>query len=617
MLRALRNKSQSFLFKIFLVLIVIGFAAWGVGDLTGNKLPPIFKSNDFETSYEQIINDFNKSRATNTGLIDTKLAIQNGLLNNVLIQSKAKLILNQESKYLNLTVPRSILKKQISENDQFKDKTNNKNTFSEKKFKTILRNNNITENEYIENLKLQILNNKVFDHINNINVYNTSFSKDFYKWQSRQLNLDYVFTPYIKSIDYTLDEKLKKTYFNDNKDKFKIPKLRNFSFITFKPNLFYEDFTITKEQIKDTYYERINEFKTPETRNYFQIIFKTEKEAYEFYKIVLDKGNFISQAKKLKFNENDIKFNGVSRDDLTKNIRDVIFKTQLKGLLQPFKTAFGYHVVQINQIKNEQIKLISEVKNILKRDLIHNLAIEKLYEKIEFINDLAFSGNNLKEIIDFSKIKNLKIDKKFNVARDGSIFINFKQKKSNFNKKFLDEIWKLEVNEVSELLEINENEFVLLNIDSEINEKLLTYEDAEQLVSEKLFKKLQLKDTISKSEKIFKNSNPKSLKKIYGLKRIENENLSKIFNSFIINSIFKSNVDELKSIETTSGILTFKIFNENFGSKIDKKVLEQIDKNFKENLLMDIQSKYYQNFENFHKVKSNFKPFDDLIKLNQ
>ena len=62
MLRALRNKSQSFLFKIFLVLIVIGFAAWGVGDLTGNKIQPIFKSDDFEISYEQIINDFNKSR---------------------------------------------------------------------------------------------------------------------------------------------------------------------------------------------------------------------------------------------------------------------------------------------------------------------------------------------------------------------------------------------------------------------------------------------------------------------------------------------------------------------------------------------------------------------------
>ena len=146
MLRALRNKSQSFLFKIFLVLIVIGFAAWGVGDLTGNKIPPIFKSNDFEISYEQIINDFNKSRVTNTGIIDVQTAIKNVFLNNVLISYKGKLIINQESLYLDLNVPRLIIKKQISENDQFKENLNNQNVFSEKKFNTLLRNNNISEN---------------------------------------------------------------------------------------------------------------------------------------------------------------------------------------------------------------------------------------------------------------------------------------------------------------------------------------------------------------------------------------------------------------------------------------------------------------------------------------
>ena len=137
MLRALRNKSQSFLFKIFLVLIVIGFAAWGVGDLTGNRIPPVFKSNDFEISYEQIINDFNKSRATNTGVIDVQTAIQNGFLSNVLISNKAKLIINQESQYLDLNVPRFVIKKRISENDQFKENLNNQNFFSEKKFNTL------------------------------------------------------------------------------------------------------------------------------------------------------------------------------------------------------------------------------------------------------------------------------------------------------------------------------------------------------------------------------------------------------------------------------------------------------------------------------------------------
>ena len=617
MLRALRNKSQSFLFKIFLVLIVIGFAAWGVGDLTGNKIPPIFKSNDFEISYEQIINDFNKSRVTNTGMVDSQIAIQNGFLNNVLIRNKAKLILNQESKYLDLTVPRSILKKQISENDNFKENLNNKNVFSEKKFNLILRNNNITENEYIEDLQMQILNDKIFDHINDLKIYNKSFSKDFYKWQNRQLDLNYIFTPYLQNTNKSQDENSKRTYFNNNKNFFEIPELRNISFISFTPDLFNKDIVITREQIQVAYNERINEFRTPETRDYFQIIFKTKSEANNFYNKVLNKNNFIKESKKLKFNETDIKFVNISKDDLTNNVKDKIFTNTEIGLMQPFETNFGFHVVQINNINKEKVKEVDEVSELIKKNLIYNLASEKLYEKIESINDLAFSGNNLNEIILLSSIKNLKLNKVLNVSRNGNIYVNYKPKKSNFNKKFLNEIWKLEINEVSELIEINDNEFILLNIDSKIDKKQLTYSDAEKLVIEKLNDELRIKNTKFKSENDFKNTKSQNLKKILGLKRFENENLSKVFNNYIINNIFKSKNGEIKSLETTTGVLTFKIVKENTDLKFDEEILEKIDNDFKNNMLSDIQTYSYKNFEVFHKIKSNLKPLDRLVKVNQ
>ena len=63
MLRSLRNKSQSIFFKIFLVLIIIGFAAWGVGDLTGgSNNKPVFKTEDHEINFQTIIKEFDKSR---------------------------------------------------------------------------------------------------------------------------------------------------------------------------------------------------------------------------------------------------------------------------------------------------------------------------------------------------------------------------------------------------------------------------------------------------------------------------------------------------------------------------------------------------------------------------
>ena len=617
MLRALRNKSQSFLFKIFLVLIVIGFAAWGVGDLTGNKIPPIFKSNDFEISYEQIINDFNKTRNTNTGMINVQTAIQNGFLNNVLVRNKAKLILKQESQYLDLAVPRTIIKKQISNNENFKELKNNRNIFSEKKFNNLLRNNNITEEDYVQNLQLEILNNKIFEHIYNIKFYNKSFSRDFYNWQNRELDLNYIFTPYLKKVNEPIDDNSKKTYYEKNKNDFKIPKLRNLSYISFTPNLFYNEIFLTDDQVKVSYNERISEFKKLETRNYFQVIFKTEEKAYNFYNNVKKNNDFINQAKLLNINETDIKFDKITKNDLSKNIKDKIFQTYKTGLMKPFKTNFGFHVVQINKIDKEKIKSVNEVSDIIKKDLTYNLAMEKLYEKIELINDLAFSGNNLSEIIELSKIKNLKINKLLNVSRDGKIFTNFKPKNSNLDKKILNKLWKLELNEVSELLEINENEFMLVNIDNEIEEKQLTYPDAEKLVSEKLYHKLKIKNTKLKSEDNFKNENLKNLSKILKLKRIDNKNLSNIFNDYVINKIFKTKIGEVNSIETSTGIFTFKILKEYNDIKFDVKDLEQIDNNFKENMLSDIQSFYYKNFETFHKVKTDLKSLDNLVNFSQ
>ena len=74
-------------------------------------------------------------------------------------------------------------------------------------------------------------------------------------------------------------------------------------------------------------------------------------------------------------------------------------------MIKPFQTSFGFHVVHLNKINKEEIKLINEVSDVIEKELKYNSATEKLYEKIESINDLAFSGNNLNEIIQLSKLK--------------------------------------------------------------------------------------------------------------------------------------------------------------------------------------------------------------------
>ena len=65
MLRSLRNQTQSIFFKVFLFLLIIGFALWGVGDLTGGlNQKPILSVDSKEIKSEEIINELNRLRYT-------------------------------------------------------------------------------------------------------------------------------------------------------------------------------------------------------------------------------------------------------------------------------------------------------------------------------------------------------------------------------------------------------------------------------------------------------------------------------------------------------------------------------------------------------------------------
>lgn len=613
MLRSLRDKSQSFLFKIFFGIIILGFAAWGVGDITGNKLQPIFKTSNYEISYQNIIDDFNKARITPSGLIDRKLAVKNGILNNVLIRNKINTLINEESNYMDLTVARDRLKKEILNNAIFHDSKNN-GVFSEKKFKSVLKNNYLTEDEYLSKLQTELLNDKMLGPIKNFKVYSNGFSKKFLEWQKQDLDLFYSFTPFIDKKEINnLTDKQKKDYYLKNTNKYKVPKVRNVSYMLFEPKIFENQINITNQQIENLYNERLEEFNIPESRDYLQIIFDKKNKADSFYEKAIKSENFLKEAKKLDFKINDIKFTDITKNDLSEDISKIVFQSNLKNIIPPFKSNFGYHVIEIVKVKQKSVKTLDKVSTQLRNDLKKTISIEKLYENIDPINDLVYSGSTLKEISKIEKFNNIKIQSFDKISSDGMTYSNLKPKKIGVEKIFLDEIWNLEINELSELIEINDDKFVLININSEIDEKKLNFKEAKELVNNDLLKKIINKKTITIANKNFKNSSSNSLNTLKGLKRYDNGNLEKFFVPSVINKIFEANTNDINNISLSKGILTYQIIKKNIPKTFDQKELNLVEKNFEDDFRTDLINIYYKKLENFHNLKSNFETLNELM----
>ena len=98
MLRALRNQTQSIFFKIFLVLLICGFALWGVGDLTGgNTTKPVLITDSKEISIDKAINEINRIRYESPSRPSFNEIFENGTYKTVLNKLEQEILLNSEA----------------------------------------------------------------------------------------------------------------------------------------------------------------------------------------------------------------------------------------------------------------------------------------------------------------------------------------------------------------------------------------------------------------------------------------------------------------------------------------------------------------------------------------
>ena len=162
-------------------------------------------------------------------------AIKNGLLNQVLLKFKLKILIDEEGTSKNLSIPREHLLTQISNDKMFQSD----GVFSSKLFKNTLARNNLSENAYLDMLNSQNLQKQILFPINHSENYNFEFSSDFLDWENKKIDIRYYLQPLIdKSLieKPSKDEKL--NFFKKNKNIYFSPKSREINYIEFKPSDF-------------------------------------------------------------------------------------------------------------------------------------------------------------------------------------------------------------------------------------------------------------------------------------------------------------------------------------------------------------------------------------------
>ena len=94
-------------------------------------------------------------------------------------------------------------------------------------------------------------------------------------------------------------------------------------------------------------------------------------------------------------------------------------------------------------------------------------------------------------------IDNLNIKKINNITESGFILEHNEFKNSNYNKNFVKEIWKADIDEITELIEIEQDKYVLIKVDKEIKKQNLNFRSARPIVLKNYILSRIRKETLS------------------------------------------------------------------------------------------------------------------------
>ena len=615
MLRALRNQTQSIFFKIFLVLLICGFALWGVGDLTGgNTSKSILKTNNQNITIERAINDLNRARYSSPTRPSMKETLENGMYNNVLNKLEQEILLNSEGEELELYVPMQVLTRIISDENSFKDPLGK---FSQTKFVQSLNNAGLSESKYLEMLKTEANLKQISTPFAINEHYNEKIIKKIIDWQNEIRTIEYDVFPFIdkKNINKP-SNKILNEFFEQNKNKYKLPQTRNFQYVEINPSDFQNKITVTEKQIKEKYDNEKSTYITEEKREILQITTQDEQKAIDFVKAVQINNNFAEVAKDLfKLTMNDINLGFLKKDDLPSTNSNDVFNANLNEIIGPVKSQFGFNVYKINKIIPETKKEYLEVKKEIKDKLIYDLSVETLFEKLDAIEDIIAEGSNISEIASSDIFdKKLSIIEINNISKNGLIY-SFNEQKKFFNQPniFLKQIWDADIGQMSEIFNTNNDTYVLLKVLEENIELKPSYEQSKNLVYKDWLEEELIVKSKENAKQLLFNKNFKFSKNA-SIKR-DSKKLNEINDIYLINQVFDISGDNVIYLNSQNKIIAVKLLN----TKIDNYVLEkqlynQINSSFSKSYFNDFANFFINHLGSKHDLKRNYVEMENILK---
>ena len=467
MLQAMKGKLGSLVLKVFAVLLIISFGAWGIGDMiTGQGLPTDvadvgdtkITANQFQETFRdrlstlrrQFGQEFDSQQARQMGFADTTLE---RLINLRLLRLHAA--------DLKLSVGDDQVLDQIKRQPGFSDGQGGINAAV---FRDTLARNNLTEDRYIAILRDEITRAHLTDVVATGSVAPDHMIDQFYRYRNEKRTADVVIVPQGSgsTIPQPTDAQLTE-FHSKNEALFTAPELRTVTALYLDPDEMAKEMSISDEELKDEYEARLSSLIIPERRRVRQIVAVNEEMARKAKQSLAEGRSFTDVAKDIaSMDEETTQLGFVTENRLPGELGKAAFKAKLNEPTEAVKSPLGWHILLVERIEPGKTPTLEDVRDSIRLDLGRERAIDSLVKVANQLEDALAGGATIEDAaseINTPTVKTPPIDARGQTV-DGKPAENLPK-----DNEFLRTAFEVQDGEVSDLIETRSGGYLIVRID--------------------------------------------------------------------------------------------------------------------------------------------------------
>ena len=484
MLNSFRSIAASFWAKLLLLLLVISFSVWGIGDVvrTSSRNPTVASVGNEKISADEFLRAVHQESENLRRIMGDNYSpemLKNINLSHWVLQKLINsALLKQEAETIGLVPSDADVVRRIRSNQEFQD---NKGNFDKKIFEARLQNIAMSEKTYVEHLRQEMAIGLLMDTLTTATPTSELAVRTLLeaREEQRSVTLYHLTTALVGSVPQP-DEAQIKAYYDAHNREFTSPEYRNVSYVSITSFDIPPNVNNSDNELKTMYNQRLDEFKRPERRTVEQLLYASEEKARNAREMLKSGKSFEQVAKEIPIlNKGSVSMGKIERSGLIENAEDAVFSLAEGASTDPIQSPFGWHIFRVTAIEPPSILSFDEARSVLEKDMKQHGADEALGKLANKLQDALASGSTLQEAAQALGLKSISIGP---INRIGQTPEGKTAKGLPAFDRFLETAFKTDEKSESQMMTAKGGVLYIVRVDSVVPERLRPLDEVKAAV---------------------------------------------------------------------------------------------------------------------------------------